>query len=101
MVRSKYHRRYGYTVKVEALAFPGTLAKTCELTQRHDREENKTNLRPCVIFKSRTSESTVELGYNFMKVRFVVINERCLTEVYNAMVNSEELICFTEQLTVG
>jgi hypothetical protein len=69
MCRSTYHRRFGYTVKLEALAFLDTLAKPCELTQRHDRKE-KTNLHPCVNFKSHTSEITVELGYNIMTVRF-------------------------------
>ena len=61
---------FGYTVKLDALDFPDTLAKSCELTERHAREENKTNLHPCVHFKSHTPEITVELGYNIMTAGF-------------------------------
>lgn len=49
---------------------PDTLAKSCELTERRDREENKTNLRLYANFKPHTSEITVELGYNGLAVRF-------------------------------
>ena len=48
-----------------------------------------------VKFKSKTSQITVELGYNFTTVPFVVVKVCCFNEVYNAMVNSGELTGIT------